>query len=97
MLSSPRGPTSFDFHDLCNAPSFTIIGAHGKSTPAYETPENPWTKARHIELFFDLVASGDLDLKPLITERIAYSKAPSIYQKLLNNRSQSMGEILEWN
>lgn len=96
MLSSPRGPTPFDFHDLCNAPSFTIIGAHGKSTPTYETPENPWTKARHIELFFDMIASGSLDLKPLITEQISYSEAPSAYERLLNDRSQMMGTLIQW-
>jgi 2-desacetyl-2-hydroxyethyl bacteriochlorophyllide A dehydrogenase len=97
VLSAPRGPTPlFDFHDLCCSPSFTIIGAHGKSTPAYETPDNPWTKARHIELFFDWVASGALDVTPLITNRVLFSEAPSLYKKIMNDRSQVMGEILQW-
>ena len=31
VLSSPRGAVLFDFHDLCNRPSFTIISIHHNS------------------------------------------------------------------
>lgn len=97
VLSSPRGPTpSFDFHDLCNSPSYTIIGAHNASHPAVETPYHPWTQKRHAELFFSLVASGELEVKPLISHRIPYSEAPQLYAMLLEDRTQAMGVVLEW-
>jgi len=96
ILSSPYGTTTFDFHDLCNWPSFTIIGAHNSSHPLYSTLDNPWTKARHAELFFDLIADGELDIDNLITHRISYKKAPDIYQILLKDRSRVMGVVLEW-
>jgi len=97
VLSSPRGPTmSFDFHDLCNSPSYTIIGAHNSSHPAVETPYHPWTQKRHAELFFNLVADGELDVKSLISHRASYTEAPRLYQMLLEDRTQAMGVILEW-
>lgn len=97
ILSSPRGPTDkFDFHDLCNAPSHTIIGAHNLSHPQYETPYNQWTQKRHGELFFDLVADGELDVKSLISHRFPYIEAVETYEMLLEDRSQAMGVILEW-
>jgi len=96
VLSSPRGKTSFDFHDLCNAPSFTIIGTHNSSHPQYATPDNPWTKLRDAEFFFDLVGDGELDLAPLISHRASYIEAPRLYQMLLEDRSQAMGIILDW-
>lgn len=96
VLSSPRGKTLFDFHDLCNWPSYSIIGAHIRSHPEVTIADNPWTKKRHIELFFDLVADEELDVEPLISHRESYEKAPELYKMLLEDRSQAMGVVLEW-
>lgn len=97
VLSSPRGQTPlFDFHDLCNSPSFTIIGAHNSSHPASETPYNQWTQQRHAALFFDWVADGELDVRRLISHRAPCAEAPGLYAMLLQDRSQAMGVVLEW-
>lgn len=96
VLSSPRDKTLFDFHDLCNSPSFTIIGAHNFSHPPVGTPDNPWTWERDFEFFIDLIADGEIDMGRIISNKIKYTEAPEIYSKLLNDRSESMGIILEW-
>lgn len=96
VLSSPRGKTSFDFHDLCNAPSFTIIGAHNASHPPQTTLPCPWSQHRHAELFFDLVADGEIDLRPLISHRVSYRQAPQLYKILLRDRGDAMGIVLDW-
>lgn len=96
VLSSPRGPTTFNFRDLCNAPSYTIIGAHNSSHPPQATLDHPWTQHRHAELFFDLVADGGISVTPLITHREHYSKAPQLYEMLLADRSGAIGIVLEW-
>lgn len=96
VLSSPRGETSFDFHDHCNAPSYRIIGAHNSSHPPVETPTNPWTNHRHAELFFGLVRTDDLRVDSLVSHRAAYTDAASIYETLLEDRSEAMGVLLEW-
>jgi threonine dehydrogenase-like Zn-dependent dehydrogenase len=96
VLSSPRGGAYVDFHDLCNAPSYTIIGAHNSSTPPDETDGTPWTWQRHTELFFDLLASGEVSVEPLISHCEPYREAPGLYQMLLADRSPAMGVILDW-
>jgi len=96
VMSSPKEKTEFDFHDLCNRPSHTIIGAHNFSHPEVATYENPWTAARHCEQFFDLVADGELDVKRMISHRINYKDAPEMYYKLLEDRSQYMGIVINW-
>lgn len=96
ILSSPKGPSTFDFHDLCNSPSLTIIGAHNMSHPKCEEGDNPWTMLRHAELFFELLAAGDLDMDPLISHRAAYPEAPALYQMLREDRGQAMGVLLQW-
>jgi 2-desacetyl-2-hydroxyethyl bacteriochlorophyllide A dehydrogenase len=97
VLSSPRGKTrDFDFHDLCNRPSFTIIGTHNFSHPPAPSPDNPWTMARHAEFFFDLAADGELDVRQLISETRMFTDAPTVYAELLRNRSEAMGVIFKW-
>jgi 2-desacetyl-2-hydroxyethyl bacteriochlorophyllide A dehydrogenase len=96
VLSSPRGPASFDFHDLCNAPSFTIIGTHEMSAPAVATPDNPWTTRRHCEFFFDCVAERRIRVDSLVSHRVPFAEAPEAYARLLADRSDAMGVLLNW-
>ena len=97
VLSSPRGPTSIDFHDLCNFPGFTIVGAHEMTHPAAETLENPWTHRRHFELFFDLVAAGRLEASSLVRDNFSYLSAAEVYSHLLADRSRFMAVTFDWN
>lgn len=96
ILSSPRGKTTLDFHDLCNRPSLTLIGAHNFSHPPQATPNSPWSNLRHAELFFDLIAAGEMDMTPLVSERVTYHEAPRVYAQLLRDRRAAMGVVLSW-
>jgi 2-desacetyl-2-hydroxyethyl bacteriochlorophyllide A dehydrogenase len=96
ILGSPRGATSFDFHDLCQVPSHTIIGAHQNSQPVVESLANPWTKHRNGELFFDMVVDREVDLDPMITHRLPWTSACECYERLLEDRSSALGIILDW-
>jgi threonine dehydrogenase-like Zn-dependent dehydrogenase len=51
---------------------------------------------RDAELFFDWLASGAMDMSPLISHRASYQDAPKLYQMLLEDRSKAMGVILNW-
>ncbi|MCU4742998.1 zinc-binding alcohol dehydrogenase [Natronoglomus mannanivorans] len=96
VLSSPRGETSFDFHDHCNSPSYTIVGAHNSSHPSVATPANPWTQHRHAGLFFEYVADGSLEVESLVSHRESVTEAPGLYETLLADRTDAMGVVLEW-
>ncbi|WP_435320911.1 zinc-dependent alcohol dehydrogenase [Haloarchaeobius sp. TZWSO28] len=96
VLSSPRGETSFDFHDHCNSPSYTIVGAHNSSHPSVATPGNPWVQQRHAELFFDYLADGTFEVDSLVSHTEPFDRAPELYPELLADRSKAMGVVLEW-
>ena len=96
VLGSPRGPTSIDFHDYCNSPSYHIVGAHNNSHPPVATPQNPWTKKRHCELFFEYLSDGSLSVASLVSHRRPYTDAPDLYASLLDDRTDLMGVLLEW-
>jgi predicted dehydrogenase/threonine dehydrogenase-like Zn-dependent dehydrogenase len=46
-----------------------------------------WTEKRNFEAVLDLLASGQLDVKPLITHRYAFEDAPQAYQLLTEDKS----------
>jgi 2-desacetyl-2-hydroxyethyl bacteriochlorophyllide A dehydrogenase len=99
LLSSPRGPTELDFHDLVNWPSRVIIGTHTSSHPSHETPYNPWTWERNIQLFFEFLSTGIVNVKDLITDRYRWTEAKTAYQRLLDplgERLEALGVILDF-
>lgn len=96
MLSSPRGRTAFDFHDLCNRRSITIVGAHGSSHPDMSTPASPWSATRHDELFLDWLAQGRVSVRELISHRFPAERAADAYDLLAERRGEALGVILEW-
>ena len=96
LLSSPRDATLFDFHDLCNRRSLTIVGAHGFSHPPAETPNTPWTGRRHGELFLARIATGHLSIRELVSHRFPYDRAADAYRLLTERREEAMGVVFEW-
>jgi threonine dehydrogenase-like Zn-dependent dehydrogenase len=96
VLSSPRGDTRFDFHDLCNRRSLSLIGAHGFSHPDAEWPDYPWTGRRHGELFLDWVAEGRITVKELITHHFSFEQAADAYAILSKRRGETLGVVFEW-
>jgi len=54
-----------------------------------------WTERRNFEAVLDMLAGGQLDVKPLITNRFAFEDAPQAYQTLADDRS-SLGILLQY-
>jgi threonine dehydrogenase-like Zn-dependent dehydrogenase len=96
LLSSPHGATLFDFHDLCNRPSITIVGAHGFSQPAVPSPSSPWTAKRHGDLFLQWLKAGRLSVRELVTHRFNFQRAAEAYALLGEGPAKSMAAVLEW-
>lgn len=54
-----------------------------------------WTEQRNFEAILDLLASGQLDVKPLISHRFPFEQAGQAYAKLGEDRS-SLGILLSY-
>lgn len=54
-----------------------------------------WTEQRNFEAVLDMLASGQLDVKPLITHRFAFEDAPQAYQMLTQDTS-GLGFLLQY-
>lgn len=74
----------------------------GRYDPAYEEEGQDypvgfvrWTEQRNFEAVLDMMASGALDVEPLITHRFAFEQAPDAHE-LLTSGEPSLGIILEY-
>lgn len=54
-----------------------------------------WTEQRNFEAVLDMLSSGQLDVKPLITHRFAFEDAPKAYQTLTEDKS-GLGILLKY-
>lgn len=74
----------------------------GRYDPSYEErgQDYPlgfvrWTEQRNFEAVLDMLADGRLDVRPLITHRIAFDEAPSAYDLLTADKS-ALGILLQY-
>jgi len=74
----------------------------GRYDPGYEEKGNDypvgfvrWTEQRNFEAVLDMMASGQMDVKPLISHRYAVDKAGEAYE-LLSGGAPSLGILLEY-
>jgi len=54
-----------------------------------------WTEQRNFVAVLDMMASGQLDVKPLITHRFAFEEAPKAYE-LLTTDKDALGILLQY-
>jgi predicted dehydrogenase/threonine dehydrogenase-like Zn-dependent dehydrogenase len=54
-----------------------------------------WTEQRNFEAVLDMIADKRLDLRPLISHRVAISEAPAAYEVITGN-SPSLGVVLTY-
>lgn len=54
-----------------------------------------WTEQRNFEAVLDMLASGQLDVAPLISHRFAFEDAPSAYQTLTDDKA-GLGILLQY-
>jgi predicted dehydrogenase/threonine dehydrogenase-like Zn-dependent dehydrogenase len=74
----------------------------GRYDPSYEVDGQDypvgfvrWTEQRNFEAVLDMLASGQLDVKPLITHRFAFEDAPKAYETLTADKS-GLGILLRY-
>lgn len=74
----------------------------GRYDPSYEEKGHDypigfvrWTEQRNFEAVLDLLASGQLNVKPLITHRFAFEDAPKAYEALTSDKT-GLGMLLQY-
>lgn len=75
----------------------------GRHDPEYEERGNDypagfvrWTEQRNFQAVLEMLRSGRLDVRPLISHRFAFDAAPSAYEVLLTAAEPYIGILLEY-
>ncbi len=75
----------------------------GRYDPTYEERGNDyplgfvrWTEGRNFEAVLELMASGRLDVKPLISHRFPFERAAEAYDLIVNRGGLYLGVVLEY-
>ncbi|WP_343247309.1 zinc-binding alcohol dehydrogenase [Diplocloster hominis] len=97
ILGCPRGSTSFDFYQLVQKKSITVLGAHAvDSIPTVQSYPRHWTFSDDAACFLKFLKKGALTVGPLIGEEVSKENAISAYKGLMNQEREVLGMIIHW-
>ena len=73
---------TIDYYHKVHAPGITLIGAHTKARPSYESSNGWWTQKDDIETIKRLTEMGRLKLSMMIDETHSPNEAAQVYERL---------------
>jgi 2-desacetyl-2-hydroxyethyl bacteriochlorophyllide A dehydrogenase len=76
--------------------SLQIIASHASNTPPEATDWAWWTRYNMVALFYQYLKDGRMRVSDLNTHSFAPAECQNAYQKLLNDRSGTMGCHFDW-
>jgi 2-desacetyl-2-hydroxyethyl bacteriochlorophyllide A dehydrogenase len=97
LAGSPSGPVNLELHETVHGQGIQLIGAHISTLPFGELPlQAGWSLERTMRLFWDLLSDGTISVAPLISDRVPGPAAPALYERLLADRGDALGVLLDW-
>lgn len=97
VLSSPHRTMSLRLYDHIHSKGLQILGAHGSVLPAQAEVGDRWTDGVQRRFFMQLLAERRIDVKPLITHRVPFSRAAEMYRGLQEGPRHYLGVLFYWN
>ncbi len=76
-----------DYYHKVHGPGISLIGAHTKARPVYESSPGLWTHHDDITAILRLDAAGRIDLENFVQEVHPPEDAEAVYRRLLTERS----------
>ncbi len=74
----------------------TVIGAHQPKCPPAPVPYYPYSQRQNRRLGLAMMLKGTLRAEELITHRVPWWEAPSLYERLEKGDRTVLGAVLEW-
>lgn len=95
-LGSSRVKTEIDVYSTIHRNAIIVSGVHDRLAPLTPIFPHLRTRPQNLELMLKLFADGSLKSKGLITNRIKPQEIKNAYEALLNDPSEFMGFLIEW-
>ena len=89
LLGSPRDKLEFDPYFDVHRTGLRVIGAHASTVDAA-------TRERDVPFLWSLLASGRVNVEPLITHTLPYTEGQRAYDGLRDRKDEYLGVLLEY-
>ncbi|MBD3243866.1 MAG: zinc-binding dehydrogenase [Chitinivibrionales bacterium] len=99
LVGSPRAPLQADVtlpFSTIHTNGLVVRGAHMWRYPLHSDRNSPRSVDWVFETTFDLIRTGKLKVRELISHVIAPAEVPRAYDGLLNRRDEYTGVVIDW-
>lgn len=97
LTSSMRSKCLIDLEYVSNKGVTIVSGANWTVHTPVAVPRDPWTRSADTRYYIDLLSNKEISLKKTITHRANYKDAVQMYQMLMQDRTQALCVLLNWN
>lgn len=87
---------SIDYYGKVHGPGITLIGAHTRARPKFESSPGYWTDTDDIKALLDLQKFNRLNLKDIIAEINKPEDCFDVYTRLANDKNFPIGVLFDW-
>lgn len=96
ITSSPKTRSLIDLN-YCNSKGLSIIGAHNWSIhPRKITADNRWNHHNEKKYVLELMSHKNLHLEEMVTRKVSYKDAVSVYEQLMVERTGDLAIHFTW-
>lgn len=87
---------AIDYYMQVHRPGIKLIGAHNFVRPQVESYPHHWTHQDDCKAILDLIASGRVQVAPMVSRVVSPTEAPEIYNQLCDDPEFPIGTVFDW-
>lgn len=88
--------SAVDYYQQVHKPGIKLIGAHNSVRPKYESYPHHWTHHDDCNAIIDLIATGKIQVEPIVSRIEKPENALQIYNELCDDPNFPMGTVFDW-
>ena len=97
LLGCTRIPDgNINYYQQVHRPGVKLIGAHNFVRPKVESYPHHWTHHDDCNAILDMISTGRLQVKPILSRIAKPEQAPEIYTELCNDNNFPLGTVFDW-
>lgn len=88
--------TAVDYYTQVHKPGVKLIGAHNFVRPQVESYPHHWTHQDDCNAILDMISSGRVKVKPIVSRVESPENAPEVYNQLCDDSMFPIGTVFDW-
>ncbi len=85
-----------DYYTQVHRPGVRLIGAHNFVRPKMESYPHHWTHHDDCRAILDMIETGRLDVRSIVSRVVKPETAPQIYTELCYDKNFPLGTVFDW-